>query len=199
MKKYIESFFLGILAALGSLVVIEAITTLIQLFSTNKQQTSSFDLSIYIPIFLTFSAFSEEFFKYLIIKKKLSVSFRNYKLPIASIFLGLGFASVEILFFYSNSLLISENLSSIAQISALHIITSALIGHLVLFSFLKKLDPINTLILSIVPSFSVHLIYNFFELENIGFQSKIVLLLAFILILFSRFLINKMPKNIDLP
>jgi hypothetical protein len=155
--KFIESLFLGIIAALGALFVEIAINTLVigeNLSPLHLAHPSleGIGLMFLLPIII------EEFFKFLIIKKRLEYFSLGRALIINSMILGLGFGLVEISLIYLWGQANSRASQSILEILALHTLTAGMIGYL-----LSQLNPkkITTAIKVIFVSALIHLAYNF--------------------------------------
>lgn len=124
--KQIESFFWGIIAAFGALIVQFIIFTSYFLYK-NPTGNLSFASFFSVPIFIIIAAAVEEIFKYLIISKRVD-SFSLEKSYIFNSFLvGLGFFAVELGIIMQSTKGI--NLEGLGEIAILHMGTAGLMGH----------------------------------------------------------------------
>ncbi len=144
--KYLESFFWGIVAALGALVLEFLITEVFQ---------------ISLPASLSFAviaAGAEETLKYLAIAKRIRTLFEKKYLILASLLAGLSFAMVEVFLIYEKiGAEWQKYYPNIAGIILLHILTAGIIGYFIAAGDVKKWRvPAKTL----GTAFILHLAFN---------------------------------------
>jgi RsiW-degrading membrane proteinase PrsW (M82 family) len=157
MPKLIESFFLGFLAAFGSLVVEFFLYSL-----GENLPVSTWRLAIFLFIG---RAFIEEIFKFAIIYKKIGSLPSRGILLLNSAFVGLGFAATEFLLLYSKSgIKLINDLKPLAGVALVHIITALIAGYIISANRHGKLRIIWKII---AINLLIHLAYNFLALERI--------------------------------
>lgn len=155
--RLIESFFLGLIAAFGSLVV--------EFFLYSLGETlpvSTWQLAI---ILFIGRAFIEEFLKCIIIYKKIGHLYSRGSILLNSAFVGLGFAATEFFLLYSKSgIKLINDLKPLAGVALVHVATALIAGYIISTNrhgkvrIIWKIIAINLLI---------HLAYNFLALERI--------------------------------
>jgi hypothetical protein len=156
MKK-IEFLFLGVIAALGSLVAIAILAVIFQLSSPiNKAGIS--ELYLYIPSFVTLSALAEELSKYILLKKTLSLEKSEGFIISNIIFFGLGFSLIEAAFIFAGSGDGQNLAGNIFEITTIHISTSIIIAKIITMPVIGKMSKITY---ALAISLLVHLSYNF--------------------------------------
>lgn len=185
--RQLESFFWGIIAALGA-IVIELIIFII--FSTTMSSASSVSFSqlFIMPQFIILAACIEEIFKYIIIAKKIDTFSFNRTYLLNSFLIGLGFLFIELgLASMSNPL---PNLNILTEIAIIHIGTAGIIGYVVATKNPKK---VSTFFQAIIFATFFHAAYNLLILERTSaLNYKIPTLLA-IMVLYN--LINLLRIN----
>jgi hypothetical protein len=178
--KYLESFFWGILAALGALLTEFIILNILQItaFSKNIMNIELFFSSL--P-FIAIAATTEEIFKYIVIAKKIEDFFIERSIIFGSFLIGLSFCVVEVALIYTQidrqSLMHFPNLRYVIEICILHLSTAGIIGYFIATSNPAK---ISTLIKAILCTVSIHFIFNLLALH----RGYVVNYLIFILLLF---------------
>ncbi|EKE15525.1 MAG: hypothetical protein ACD_11C00146G0012 [uncultured bacterium] len=189
MKNYLETFFLGILAALGSLVVVATFETLLTINTFPDANSTSV---LFLPKFIILAVIIEEFFKFILLRKRMVIFSGRMSLLMGGVFLGLGFSAIEILFLLFRNVILVEIMSNIYNLAILHILTSAILGYF-LSIFQKKLA-----ILAILPPVALHLIFNLTSSKGISAVPALLisslLFLLFILVkdvLLGRFAFGK--------
>ncbi|EKE25570.1 MAG: hypothetical protein ACD_5C00114G0003 [uncultured bacterium] len=173
--KQIESFFWGIVAALGALFLqlIIFIGSSI-LFEGNKE--ISFDAISLIPAFIISFAFIEEIFKYIVISKMVESYSLHRSFIVNSLFIGLGFAFTEFLLLSSVGNLPDRKI--LAELATVHIGTSGLIGYLIA---IKNPNKIKTFIWITFLATFFHAGYNSLITQREFVQNYMILaLLAFL-------------------
>ncbi len=176
MKNAFESFLWGIIAAFGALVI-EILALLA--FSAYKNTEFSFDIFFAIPSFILISAGIEEFFKYIIISKKIESFSLEKSYIVNSILVGLGFFAVELgLIYISNEILPAWNI--LAEITILHMGTAGLIGYIIAIKNPRKFF---TFLLALSVAVAFHAVYNFLVIKREFLQNYAVFCLLGVLIL----------------
>ena len=178
MKK-IEFLFLGMIAALGSLVIIVTAVVTVQIFLPKGQETA-IEAYLHLPAFIIFAVIAEEFFKYLFISKKLAAHKAGRSLIVNAVFFGSGFALAEILFISLNNYPLENAYRNILEIATVHISTSIIIAWPFLTSSSRKFLKIS---LALLGATSAHLSYNLLSLGEMDFLSSLLSALLFLLIL----------------
>lgn len=161
MKKT-EALFLGIIAALGALVVLATALVVMQIFTSESDQTV-FLIYFYTPTFIVFSVLVEEFFKYLFISRKIISSILGKSIFLKAALFGSGFALVEAVFIFVGNFPEKNIFFDILKISVIHISTAVIIACIAT----KKISswlPKATVIL--LPVIILHLAYNFAALSE---------------------------------
>lgn len=157
--KQIESIFWGIIAAVGALFLGILISTLAPvLFGPGKEL--SMDFSSPLSFVLIVSVLMEEIFKYLVIANRLEKFSYGRLLIINSMLMGLGFSLVELALIYgkfSANLNSSFELTEIAGLVLIHILTAGIIG---CFVAIRKAGKHITFIKTITMAFAIHFFYN---------------------------------------
>lgn len=149
MKKFIKPFLLGIIAALGALII-ELVFYVI--FPGRETQQDYYNK---ITVFLFLVVAIEEFFKIIIIYKSSEEFSKENDIFISSLFIGAGFSIIEL--FLKD--LDYESLLSLGNLNIVlvHLLTAGLAGYLISKqSIIKNGFLIKTWLLA----FLVHLSYN---------------------------------------
>jgi hypothetical protein len=188
---------LGIITALGALFL-----ELLVFTSFNFKLGSPYLYSNSLNLTIIFSVFLEEIVKIIvlfqILKKIIQEGFERKHIFLSAIMVGLGFATMEILFNLFNSQ-INQYLSwpDVLGLLIVHTGTFAILGYV-----LAKKTDLNfskfVLLLPIV--FSLHLLYNFIVIyqQNSGFYF-IFTILSLIMILVFFWNLKRRPREEDLP
>jgi hypothetical protein len=157
--KQIESFFWGIIAALGALFAEQALMDLISIFSPSQRNISSeylFSLNYILPL----AVIVEETLKYLVISKRIEFISFGRSLILNSYLVGLGFAATETALIYTKGFSPAEFLSlNLAGIILIHILTAGIIGYYTAILNPKKF---KTYLKAVGITSAVHLGYNLF-------------------------------------
>lgn len=124
----LESFFWGIVAALGALVI-ELTATTGYSFFTDPYGDFSVEKFFTLPVAIIGIAAIEEFFKYLLIAKKVEYLSLERSYVVNSLFFGLGFAAAELFLIRQASVLNAIPLSNLVGIAIIHMSTASLIGY----------------------------------------------------------------------
>lgn len=126
--KQIESFFWGIIAALGALGI-EFAVLLGYSFFTEPYGNFSIQAYFSIPFVIISIAFIEELLKYLIISKRIELLSLERSFVVNSFLLGIGFALTELFFIQKYNSTGTWTIQSLAEITLLHGATGAFIGY----------------------------------------------------------------------
>jgi hypothetical protein len=175
--KYIESFFWGILAALGALLVELILLNVIQL-STFPENGLDINLFFSSLSFIVVAALVEEVFKYIVIVKKIGDFFIARSIILGSFLVGLSFSAVETVLICAQ---VGEQWTAysryLIEIGLLHISTAGIIGYIVAASNPRKAMTFAKAVLLMA---SVHFVFNLLALHRSYFFNYLI----FILLLF---------------
>ncbi|MDD5396983.1 MAG: PrsW family glutamic-type intramembrane protease [Candidatus Moranbacteria bacterium] len=158
----IESFFWGIVAALGALVVQLIAYIGFSAYANNPNLT--FPQLFAIPTFLIVGVVIEESFKYLIISKRVELYSQDRSYLINSFFVGLGFFATELLLIFSSTANIQTK--SLFEIAIIHLGSAGLIGYVVATRNPRK---ISTFLLALMVATFFHGAYNLLLLTERNF------------------------------
>ncbi len=182
--KQIESLFLGIIGALGALVVIVAGMVLAQIFTLEKNELA-FQAYLYAPPFIIFAVLIEELSKYVLIRKKIATTGKG-SVIINAVLFGLGFALTETLLIFSSDLFGGNTYRDLLEIAVIHISTAVIIAYALKKTTWKQS---SKFLLALLPAIVLHGAYNFSVLYGMGSQaSQLSILLSvgvFIIIIWS--------------
>lgn len=179
----IQSFFLGILAAIGALFLeILFLNFSGPSFSISKNGITEnfFSLDLFF-----FSAIAiEEIIKYFLISKFLS---KGKNFVFGSFFLGLGFSSIELaLIYWNHKTGIEFEISSIIGTALIHISTSVIIA----YSVWKNVKNRTMAFLGgFIPAIIVHSLYNISSVTENAYSNKISIAFLIFLPLLTFFLV----------
>jgi hypothetical protein len=183
--KQIESFFWGIIAAFGALVI-EFIVFFSVSAYTNQSLETSFLQFLAIPQFIIIAVCIEEIFKYIVILKRVEMLSLEKSYIINSLLVGLGFFAAELAFIYMSVAL--PDWKTLFGIAILHMGTAGIIGHVIAIRNPKK---ISTAFYALPLAIIFHTSYNFLVLQgdfwaNYGIFTIITLLIFTNIINFFR-------------
>jgi hypothetical protein len=185
--KIIHSFFLGILGAIGALLLEVAALSFSLPISSAPETVSG---KITSPDYLFFIIIAiEEFFKYILIIKVLSKISEKKNLVLNSLFLGAGFSIIELFSIYWNYQRgVDLEPLAILGIMIIHISTAVIIG----YSALKKIP--SRLFFGFIASLTAHSAYNILGTSQHPYQKQLIAILLgtlvfldFFLLIISRF------------
>jgi hypothetical protein len=186
----LESFFWGIIAALGALVV-EFVAYISISAYVNQTSLMAFSQLFAVPQFIVLFAFIEEFFKYIVISRRIEMLSLEKSYLVNSFLLGLGFFGIE-LSFISMSMALPD-WKVLAEIAILHIGTAGLIGYNVATKNPKK---IFTFIYILSVAVFFHSIYNFLVIKREFWQNYGVFVLLGLLILINAFNFSRISRKL---
>jgi hypothetical protein len=194
--KFIQSFFLGILAALGAL--------LLEILLLNVSQpltlpgNSYFLSELFSFNFIFFAAIViEESVRYAVIYKAIARISKDGNIFLNSVFFGLGFSSLEaILVYWNYQNGIAFDLLGIAGIITIHVSASVLIGYFVGRNAGKGF-------LITVPGFIaaliIHSLYNIFNIAGNSYQNYLIggLIIFLLILIFVLSIKSKKAENME--
>ncbi len=187
MRQF-ESFFWGIIAALGAMVGQIFFFVLFSTFLDSAGKMSYGDF-FSIPVFILITAFIEEFFKYLMLTRRI-LGISSSKNFLSNTFLmGIGFLAVE-LFLISASGSALQLLPTVGII-VLHLATTLLLGLLIQTSGANK---ISLAFLPLLLASIFHAGYNLAISQANVFFNYLAILALFVLILADLFLFSRSRK-----
>lgn len=187
-RNALHSFFWGIITAGMSLifqmVFIAVLFPLIGVDSSQEVLLNSF-------YFLIIYAFTEEFFKYFIISKKIGPMSYGKGFLVNAWLAGVGFSLLEIFIIYQKNIQegIELSLPEMSQTAPLHILTFGILSYQLATQVEKKIN--YSAFLSV---FLIHFVYNYSIVNLENFSQYIVFSLILFLILINIyyfFTVNK--------
>jgi len=172
----IESFFWGILAALGALVVEIVFYVFVSPF-VDPAGAMPFSQFFIIPNFIIVAAFIEEILKYILISKRFSV-LSPEKLRFANaLLIGLGFFLIELMFILATK--VSPAPQFLIEIAIVHIGTAGLIGGILAIKNARKFA---TFVYVIAVAVTFHSAYNLLSLKRNGLNNYLIFFILGLLI-----------------
>ncbi len=189
MQK-LESFFWGVVAA-GGAVVFQFIFFLAATNFIAPEAKLSFDQFYVLPIVVLLFAFLEEFFKYLMLAKRIIKISTKHDFLINALLIGLGFFTLELAIILTNSG--NLEIQKILEIAILHLGTTILMGYFILT--MKKSSPLYSVTYPLLLATGLHFSFNWLVLQTSPvFNSLAILILS--LLLFLAFKILTAPNNL---
>lgn len=180
--KLIQSFFLGILGAIGALVLeVAALAFSTPLSSTPEMISGKINSPDHF-FFITIAI--EEFLKFILIVRVISRTSAAKNITLNSLFLGAGFSILELASLYWNY----RNGASLEPLAVwgimiIHISTAMIIGYFAS----KKSFP--SLLFGYFASFAVHSAYNILGVSERPNQGQLIISFLGLLILLDSFLL----------
>ena len=189
--KFLQSFFLGILGAIGALFL-EIIFLAISLPLSSNPETISRATDSIGPFFFL-AILAEEFLKYLLIYRLIAKTDERKDIVLSSFFFGFGFSLLEIFLVYWNY----RNGSSLDFIGLLgiiiiHVSTAVLIGY---SASKNKINFISSIFLGLIPAIMIHSAYNILKITGFPRQKELTVVLLVLLVLMDVFLLFKSRKT----
>lgn len=175
----LESFFWGIIAALGALIV--ELTVFIAFSMQGGQANAiSFAQLFVIPQFIIIGVCIEEIFKYIVISKRIEMLSMQRSYLTNSLLVGLGFFSIEMGLIVTTGLI--PETKFLIELAIIHIGTAGLIGYIVATKNPRK---ISTFIYALISTVLFHGIYNLLILKRTLFvlNYTIFILLALLILI----------------
>jgi len=179
--KQLESFFWGIIAALGALVI-ELIVFIFFSGLTNQPTNFSFATLFAIPQFIILAACIEEAFKYIVISKRIELLSLRRSYLINSFFVGLGFFGIELGMAAMTSSLPEAKL--LAEIAIIHLGTAGIIGYIVATRNPKK---ISTFLIALLAATFFHSAYNLLIMNRAFVINYAIFIMLFFMIIINVF------------
>lgn len=185
----IESFFFGIIAALGALIAELFVFIIISFF--NPSVAISFSGLFIVPYFIVAAACIEEILKYLFISKRIETLENKSSFFVNSLLIGLGFFGVELAFLAANGSKMPE-IRFLAEIAIVHVGTAGLIGYAIGFKNPRRFSVFFPALL--IATF-FHSSYNFMAAKRDSFENYHIFIVLGIIILanLAFCLISKRP------
>lgn len=190
--KILQSFSLGILAAIAALIAQQFAIVLWQLFFGATYDISwSQNLALSMSAFLPIAVLIEEVMKYIVISQRIEYYTYGRSVMLHAILMGLGFALTEIALIAFNVGFINLLQPEILGIILVHITTAGLIGYSVA---LYPRHTISRIFIILFGTSLIHSLYNFGILlqDTIPYYVPLGLVGIFAFFLFiSLFTVNK--------
>ena len=174
--RQLESFFWGIIAALGALLVQLVFFIGLTASSATSVETSFSQLFI-LPHFIILAASIEEMLKYLVISKRVELYSLEKSYIVNSLFVGFGFIATEAWLLMNAGTLPSNQI--LAELAIVHLGTAGIIGYLVATKNPKK---ISTFLYTIFIVTLFHASYNFLIQHRGHYQNYIIFFLLALLV-----------------
>ncbi|MFA5777048.1 MAG: PrsW family glutamic-type intramembrane protease [Parcubacteria group bacterium] len=191
----LKSFFLGILGALGALVLeiitLSSPTSMLTDTETISREITSFGYFFFLAIII------EEFLKYLLVYKAIAKTNAGKNIVLNSLFFGFGFSMLEMFLIYWSCQNGSPlDLIGLSGIVIIHISTATLMGY---FISKNTVNFISGLFFGFIPAFLIHSAYNILKISEIARQKEITIILLASLIFLDIFLLvkSKIAYNIE--
>jgi len=166
--KLFESFFWGIIAALGALIV-EIVFYIITSFFINPIGTMPFIQFFIIPKFIIAAACIEEILKYIIIFKRFSVLPPEKSKLANALMIGLGFFLFELVLILATR--ISPASQFLIEIAIIHIGTAVLMGGILI---VKNIQKIAAFLYAIAAAVIFHAAYNLLSIERNNLNNYLI-------------------------
>ena len=176
----IESFFYGIIAALGALIA-ELFVFIVISIHSGSTNAVSFSQLFTLPYFIITAACIEELLKYLVISKRIDILPDRKSFFINSLFIGLGFFGVEFAFLSANGTGLPA-IQFLAEIAIVHIGTSGLIGY---FASAENPKKLSVFLPAILMATIFHGSYNLLAINRDAVENYIVLTILALLFAFN--------------
>lgn len=173
--RQLESFFWGIIAAIGALFIELVIFSVAS--AVLPQAAVSFNFLSFLPISIIAFAFIEEVFKYVIISQRVETYSFQLSFVFNSLCVGLGFAASELLLLKSTGNL--PPFSIAAELATIHMGTAGLIGYMVAFRNPRKF---SSLLQITVLATVFHASYNLLITQRELLQNYLIVSLLGILV-----------------
>jgi hypothetical protein len=171
----LESFFWGIIAALGALVLEFAVFIGISFYYSPE---FAFSQLFIVPQFIVLFACIEEFFKYIVISRRVEMLSLEKSYLTNSFLVGLGFFGVELAFISMSGALPAWKV--LAEIAILHVGTAGLIGYIVA---VKNPLKFSTFFFALPVVIGFHAIYNLLVIKRDFWQNYAVFAVLGLLVL----------------
>jgi RsiW-degrading membrane proteinase PrsW (M82 family) len=180
--RQLESFFWGIIAALGALIFQLILYVGFSTYAFPVEKSPSFSEFFSLPLFVLAGVLIEEGFKYLIISKRIELFSQERTYIVNSIFVGLGFFATELGLIYLSDPI--GQIKSVIEILIIHIGTAGIIGYYVATKNPKK---ISTFLLALTMATALHVAYNFSVMQRNLITNGVVIFILATLIFFNIF------------
>jgi hypothetical protein len=185
MKKF-ESFFWGLISACGA-VVLQFVFFIVFSNFIDPTMKISFEQFFAMPLFIVLFSFIEEFFKYLMISKRICEISSRKNFLINTFMLGLGFFSFELVLVLTSSSGIEIN--QLVEIAILHISAAVFMGYFIFTA--KSPGRSNLLAWPLLFATAFHSSFNFLVLQTNPLSGYALILgLVFLVLLDFRLFSN---------
>lgn len=188
--RQIESFFWGIIAALGALFVQLVIFIVFSIYMKPGAEIS-FSQLFMLPQFIIFSAFIEESFKYLVISKRVEAYSLKKSSIVNSLFVGLGFMATEF-WLISNSQPIPP-VRTFVELAIVHLGTAGIIGYLMALKNPKRIISFLYIVALVT---ALHSSYNLLIQRRDPLQDYLIFLLLGALIIANIFNLLRVNRKL---
>lgn len=158
--KQLESFFWGIIAALGALIM-ELVVFMLFSELTSQSESFSFTQLFAIPKLILVGAFIEESLKYLIISKRIELLSLGRSYITNSLLVGLGFFSIELGIAMTTGTLPETKL--LFEVALIHMGTAGIMGYIIATQNPRKTA---TFLYALLTATFLHGAYNFLIIER---------------------------------
>ncbi|MEI7891042.1 MAG: hypothetical protein WCI36_03665 [bacterium] len=186
----IESFFWGIVASLGAIIV-EIVFFIAISSSMSLPANFSFSNLFFIPQFVIASVIIEESMKYLIIAKRVDDISLERTYLLNSWMVGVGFFFVELGLMLTNGSSIYDK--SLIEIAIIHIGTAGILGYVVA---IKNPSKIKTFFQAIFLTSLLHGAYNFLVIKRNFVFDYFIFTLLFIVIMMNIINLIRINKKL---
>ncbi|MEI8343907.1 MAG: hypothetical protein WCF93_03090 [Candidatus Moraniibacteriota bacterium] len=190
MKK-LESFFWGIIAAVGAGVVQFIFFILFSIFTDPAGKLSYGDF-FSIPVFILVIAFVEEFFKFLMLARRITGISSKKTFFYNALLMGLGFFFVEFLLIII-SITSATSFQSITEIALLHLSTTAFLSYFIFTANSKK---ISSAVFAVLTASIFHGAYNFCISQANVFADYLAIIILTALIFIDLVLFLRLGKEL---
>lgn len=179
--RQLESFFWGIIAALGALFAELVIYIVFSTFFPQVAQLS-YDALSSLPAFIIAFAFTEELFKYIIIAKRIDTYSFERTFVVNALMVGLGFAATEFMLLSSIGNMPENKI--LLELATIHIGTAGIMGYLVAIKNPKR---IRTFLQTAIIATTFHAGYNLLIEKRELLQNYLILSLLGFLVIYNLF------------
>ena len=174
--RQLESFFWGIIAALGALFI-ELLVFIGFSAYQNSAALLSFSQVFSLPQLVVVAACTEELFKYLIIYKRIDLYSLEKSYIVNALFVGLGFAATEFWLITSFGTLPPTQI--LGELAIIHLGTSGIIGYIIATKNPKR---ISTFLYAIFIATLFHSGYNLLIQKREFVENYLIFLLLGLLV-----------------
>lgn len=175
---YIESFFWGVLSAMGALAIELVVFLCFSL--TDIRFIPEFSQLFILPSFIIMAALVEEIFKYIAISKRLEKFSTKKMMMLSSLFVGFGFFISELALISITGQFPTGRI--LTEIAAIHIGTAGIIGY---YTAIKNPNKLSNVILTLAIVTFFHSTYNLLNIDRDVIEKYVILLVIGAIIFFN--------------